>query len=221
MLVKFLADDEKAPLYVIRIWAHCQIRRATKFESMPCDGLRALCRYDGDAEVLEHGLINAGFIQRDGEAIIVPKWSEHNAKLIANWNNGATGGRPPNPNKTQTEPSSNPTVTHANPTVSDKIREDINTISGKPFLEPILTHLNEKAGRNYQPVAANLNLIAARLKEGFTPEQCQAVIDSKVNEWLDDSNMSKFLRPLTLFNATKFAQYVGELGEPTKEKDWI
>ena len=122
MLVNFLADDEKAPLYIIRIWAHCQIRRATKFESMPCDGLRALCRYEGDAEVLEHGLINAGFIQREGEAIIVPKWSEHNAKLIANWNNGSTGGRPPNPNKTQIEPNCNPTVTHANPTVSDKIR---------------------------------------------------------------------------------------------------
>jgi uncharacterized phage protein (TIGR02220 family) len=81
----------------------------------------------------------------------------------------------------------------------------------------VLTHLNAKTGRNYQLVQANVSLVAARLKEGATPDECRRVIDSKVAEWRDSEKMSKCLRPATLFNATKFAQYVGELANQTSE----
>jgi uncharacterized phage protein (TIGR02220 family) len=81
----------------------------------------------------------------------------------------------------------------------------------------VLAHLNEKTERNYKPVLANLSLIAARLKEGATPEECRRVIDAKATEWGSSEKMSKFLRPATLFNATKFAQYVGELASGTRE----
>lgn len=86
-------------------------------------------------------------------------------------------------------------------------------MSGRPDLLDILDHLNSRTSRNYQPVDANLKLIAARLSEGATPEQCKAVIDAKVDKWGDDPKMADYLRPATLFNATKFAQYVGEVGE--------
>lgn len=76
----------------------------------------------------------------------------------------------------------------------------------------ILAYLNVSAKRNYKPVPANLNLIAARLKEGATPDECRLVIDAKVAAWGGDTKMSEYIRPATLFNATKFAQYVGELG---------
>lgn len=76
----------------------------------------------------------------------------------------------------------------------------------------ILVYLNEKAGRSYKPVKANLTLIAGRLSEGATVEECRAVIDAKVTAWRDDPKMNEYLRPVTLFNATKFANYVGELG---------
>lgn len=121
MLADALGGDDRAPLYVMRIWAHCQQRRETRF-SMPAGGLRALCRYAGDAEALEHALIDAGFIERDGEAIIVPKWAEHNQKLIKAWENGALGGRPKaargtegQPEKTQGKPNGNPTETQREP----------------------------------------------------------------------------------------------------------
>lgn len=122
MLIEALGEDEMTPLYLLRIWAHCQTRRATRFD-MPCAGLKALCRYKGDAQKLETALIDAGFIVRDGQAIDVPKWGEHNATLVANWINGAKGGRPP---KTQTEPNNNPIVTHAEPieTHAEPIREE-------------------------------------------------------------------------------------------------
>jgi len=75
----------------------------------------------------------------------------------------------------------------------------------------ILNHLNERAQRNYRPVKANLSLIAGRLDEGATPDECRAVIDAKVIAWSNNPKMKSYLRPATLFNATKFAQYVGEL----------
>lgn len=75
----------------------------------------------------------------------------------------------------------------------------------------VLNFLNEKTGRNYQPVKANINLIAARIKEGATVIQCRQVIAKKCREWRDDPNREIYLRPKTLFNATNFAQYQGEL----------
>ncbi len=76
-----------------------------------------------------------------------------------------------------------------------------------------INYLNEKAKRNFKPVKANTDFIKARLKEGFTKDEVFHVINVKVSQWLNDSEMNKFLRPATLFNATKFAQYVAE--QPT------
>lgn len=134
MLVDALGGDQMAPMYVMRIWAHCQSRRATSFD-MPAAGLRSLCRFPGDAALLESSLIDAGFIERNGAAIDAPTWAEYNSKLIANWRNGATGGRPKaieeepkdNPPETHQEPTETqpePTGTHAYPIGEDKSRED-------------------------------------------------------------------------------------------------
>lgn len=75
----------------------------------------------------------------------------------------------------------------------------------------ILVFLNDKAGRAYQAVDANLDFVVARLREGATAAQCRQVIAKKVREWGGDEKMAEYLRPATLFNKTKFAQYVGEL----------
>lgn len=112
MLVDALSKDEMAPMYVMRIWAHCQNRKATAFD-MPSNGLKALCRYAGDAMTLESALVDAGFICRDGSSVSVAGWAEHNSKLIANWTNGPKGGRP---KATSEEPKDNPTITQLKPT---------------------------------------------------------------------------------------------------------
>lgn len=81
----------------------------------------------------------------------------------------------------------------------------------------VLDFLNQKACRTYRPVDANLKLIEARLKSGATLLDCKQVIARKVREWKGDLKMEKYLRPETLFNATKFEQYVGELVLPESE----
>jgi len=106
--------------------------------------------------------------------------------------------------------------------------EEITTLSGKePDISPpkpqykptavsVLDFLNEKTGRNYQPVKANIDMIVARLKEGATEDECRQVIAKKSREWLNDDDMNQYLRPATLFNRTKFAQYQGELVRVTQ-----
>ncbi|MAF04936.1 MULTISPECIES: conserved phage C-terminal domain-containing protein [unclassified Herbaspirillum] len=88
----------------------------------------------------------------------------------------------------------------------------IKTLSGNsPDVLAVLDHLNEKTGKAYRAVEANTKLIAARLRESSL-DDCIRVIDLKAGEWLGDPKMEEYLRPATLFGATKFAQYVGQLG---------
>ena len=73
----------------------------------------------------------------------------------------------------------------------------------------ILDYLNQKAQSNFRPVPANIKLIESRLKEGATVEEMKRVIDTMVAKWMDDEKMREYLRPSTLFNATKYSQYSG------------
>lgn len=73
----------------------------------------------------------------------------------------------------------------------------------------ILDYLNEKAGTHYKPVESNLKFINARLKD-YSIEDLEAVIDKKVKEW-KGTEMQPYLRPETLFNATKFENYINGL----------
>ncbi len=75
----------------------------------------------------------------------------------------------------------------------------------------VLEFLNEKTGRSYRPVKANLELIQARIREGASVQDLRAVVAKKCREWSGDEKMAQYLRPETLFGARKFAQYVGEL----------
>jgi uncharacterized phage protein (TIGR02220 family) len=111
----------------------------------------------------------------------------------------------------------NKPINTVQPTIKHKPRtkKHITTLSGKPdglAAKDILDHLNKKTGRNYQPISAHLHMIDARIKD-FSAEDCIAVIDMKVAEWLSDEKMNQYLRPATLFNATKFASYQGTIGQ--------
>jgi uncharacterized phage protein (TIGR02220 family) len=83
-------------------------------------------------------------------------------------------------------------------------------MSGGPVFE-VIEYLNLKAGKKFDSNGANAKFVSARLKDGATVDECKAVIDMKVQEWLDDPKMSLYLRPETLFNATKFEGYKNSL----------
>lgn len=90
-------------------------------------------------------------------------------------------------------------------------------VQTKPQAIKVLEFLNSKANRNYRPTEVNLSLIQARLKEGYTTQDCFSVIAKKCREWMGDDKMSEYLRPATLFNREKFNQYIGEIVEVADE----
>ena len=91
----------------------------------------------------------------------------------------------------------------------------INKIN-KETATRILFYLNEKAKKKYRVTDNSLKDITARLKEGYTEEECKKVIEIKVSHWAGDPKMGEYLRYITLFNKTKFPIYLEE-----KKKKWL
>ena len=77
-------------------------------------------------------------------------------------------------------------------------------------VKSVVDYLNEKCGTKYKNSSAETRrLIVARLNQGFSLEDFKQVIDNKVSDWGNDSQMSKFLRPQTLFS-NKFESYLNQ-----------
>lgn len=81
----------------------------------------------------------------------------------------------------------------------------------------VLNFLNEKTKSRFRD-EVNLKLIIARLKSGASVDDCRAVIARKFRDW-HGTDMKQYLRPATLFNATKFEQYLGECVVVDEVKD--
>ncbi len=131
---------------------------------------------------------------------------------------------PANHKKISCQPSDAPEQSRVEERQSRVETEERRGEQSKETMSPeqrILDYLNIKTGKQYKPVASNLSLINQRLKEGHTVSDCMWVIDSKTKEWLTDEKFNKFLRPATLFNASKFNNYIGEKGStrPLSEKE--
>ena len=116
------------------------------------------------------------------------------------------------------------------PTATDKIREDKNILSSKStssssssLLPPtpqakrigdrsqeaseLIELLNKKSGFQYKKIQSNLKLIQARLKD-YTYEELANMIEYKCEEWLQNKEMCKYLRPSTLFRPTNCENYI-------------
>ena len=93
-----------------------------------------------------------------------------------------------------------------------------NTINNNIYSR-VVDYLNQKTSKNFKSNSQKTQkLIHARLKEGFSLEDFQKVIDVKTKEWKNDKVMCKYLRPETLFG-TKFEGYLNEIVEYTPNKD--
>lgn len=75
-----------------------------------------------------------------------------------------------------------------------------------------LAYLNKMAGTQFRFVDGTLQWPINRLLEGATEQDLIAVIDAKVAQTAKNEFDRKFLRPETLFNATKFNSYLGQIG---------
>jgi uncharacterized phage protein (TIGR02220 family)/predicted phage replisome organizer len=85
---------------------------------------------------------------------------------------------------------------------------EIDTRDQIPYDE-IISYLNEKTSSRYRNTETTKRLIHARLEEGFTKEDFFKVIDNKASSW-KNTEWEKYLRPETLFCASKFQGYLNE-----------
>jgi uncharacterized phage protein (TIGR02220 family) len=96
------------------------------------------------------------------------------------------------------------------------LRQDFEIIEEKPKkttkeetanAEEIISYLNDKAGSSFTKKGSNIQLIVSRLREGYTIDDFKRVIDTKCKDWCG-TDWQKYLRPITLFNKTKFENYL-------------
>lgn len=85
----------------------------------------------------------------------------------------------------------------------------------------IIDHLNEKTSKSFKYTTKKTkSCIDARIREGFKEADFLKVIDIKTEEWKDNPDMSKYLRPETLFG-TKFESYLQQGVKQNQEQQQI
>lgn len=93
---------------------------------------------------------------------------------------------------------------------TNKNVKNVKNVKNNNIYTRVITRLNEKASKNFKSATKKTKTsIDARLKEGFVEEDFYKVIDIKCNDWLNNNEMNKFLRPETLFG-NKFESYLNQ-----------
>lgn len=72
----------------------------------------------------------------------------------------------------------------------------------------VIQHLNAVTESKFQCCKSNINHINGRLNDGYTVEDLCLVITQKQIEWGSDGKMAQYIRPSTLFKASKFSGYL-------------
>lgn len=83
----------------------------------------------------------------------------------------------------------------------------------------VLCYLNQRTGRNFRESESSLRPIRGRLREGFTADDCRAVVDFKTRTWAEDLKMRQYLRPQTLFRASNFESYLQAARSEASEEE--
>jgi len=105
----------------------------------------------------------------------------------------------------------NENINHKRKNINIQLKKKEYILSGKPDdvipYKEIIDYLNLKTDSNYRHKTERYRaLIQARWNEGHREEDFKYVIKIKSEEWLNDLEFNKFLRPDTLFS-NKFGGY--------------
>lgn len=99
--------------------------------------------------------------------------------------------------------------------------DNINRIKNNNIYSRVIDHLNEKTSKSFKYTTKKTkSCIDARIREGFKEADFLKVIDIKTEEWKDNPDMSKYLRPETLFG-TKFESYLQQGVKQNQEQQQI
>ena len=122
---------------------------------------------------------------------MIPEWNDDDTKLTPSMTSKLT----------------NNTLDY--PKITTEIKDIVEPTAQQHDIQGIINYLNNKANKKFKAnTQTTKSLIQARLKD-YTLQDIKYVIDNKTAEWID-TDMAKYLRPSTLFNATKFENYINE-----------
>jgi uncharacterized phage protein (TIGR02220 family) len=92
--------------------------------------------------------------------------------------------------------------------IDGKSKKSVTTQEHRDMAIEIIEYLNSQAQTTFSTkLGSNIELICARLKEGYTISDFKSVIDKKVKDW-KGTDWAKFLRPNTLFAKSKIENYL-------------
>lgn len=98
---------------------------------------------------------------------------------------------------------------HINRSDNKEVKEDSTKVESIPY-KKIIGYLNSKTGRNYKyQTKSYQDLIRSLWKKGYRYKDFIQVINNKGFAW-QHSDMWKYMRPSTLFKASKFDEYLNE-----------
>lgn len=99
---------------------------------------------------------------------------------------------------TQRQPNANPTS-----------NKECKNVKNDNNVKEVIDHLNLVTNAKYKHTTkSHFENISARLGEGHSVDDLKSVINSKASEWLNNKDMIQYLRPSTLFQASKFQGYL-------------
>lgn len=120
------------------------------------------------------------------------------------------------PEQNSTDPADslilNPESFNLNPDTSEE-----DSLPDKSDAKDVIDYMNAVLSTKFKATTkSHIENINGRLSDGHSVEELKLVIDHKYREWSDDQRMAGYLRPGTLFSASKFQGYL--LAAKTKPK---
>ncbi len=169
-----------------------------------------------------------GRLQESGRNSALKRWAAHNSDRSPMGNPEPTNGSPVGgPKEEEVEISSDSESERESPEreiaegsgARKRPKPDQATAEERPVVEAVLSKLSERAGVTYRPTTReHVKYILALLRDGNTERDLRLVIWHRWISWRDKPEMVQYLRPSTLFNRTKFAEYlpqaIAAAGEP-------
>ncbi|WP_203633922.1 conserved phage C-terminal domain-containing protein [Lacticaseibacillus suibinensis] len=151
----------------------------------------------------------------NAEMLTIKSTSQYSVITITNFNNYQSSDKRVTSDCQSTD---NQVTTYKN-LKNEKNEKNINhsSASAEPHVDfdKLFEYLNEKSGKHFKNTATNRKLVHERLREGFTPKDIQTAIDNVTAGWLG-TEMEQYIRPSTIFRASKFEGYVNSVPRVAK-----
>lgn len=113
-----------------------------------------------------------------------------------------------------------PTNTNRLPETTTETTKENSAANAAPEFpwQSVIDYLNEKTGKHFKHTNTNKGLVMARQHDGFSAEDMQKVIDHQCKLWFNNKDMAQYLRPSTLFRASKFEGYLNAVPDEPKHE---